>query len=443
MKKIIALTIAMLFIAGAAYALEIQNSGMMYVRGSQISVSPLLSGGEKSTAVDTPEELLALDLANGQDPNDAVSYGYLDMELDMTTVLKVDDMTSITLQYEIHDENYGGSWNDGASTAGTADLDDNIEIYRVNFRHEFSTGTIIRAGLLDGAGWSWDFGNNNNGFYRVHVQQKVAPGIIGYVYTKEAELGYGSTVEDSDLDDGDNHAIYGVLKFGDFAVQPLLVYQDHSMVTPTQDGDGRQIITLDVGVGGPMGPLGFEAEVAYKSYTADDEYADAEWNGEDSYTAYGLYLNLWGDLGPAKVGGIIAYASYDKDAGQGYGMGADFCPTVIGADYINIGSQGASGEGDTQYFAVTFGQLYASLAISEPLSINASFSYWQSNEEDTAWEDSTGYEIDLGCAYKISNNVTYSIAAGYADVNFDDDIVGDEYDPDASYRIYHKLQINF
>lgn len=439
MKKIIALSIALLFVAGAAYALEIQNSGMMYVRGSYISVSPILGHSTDSAAdlAAIEADLVELD----QDPNDAVAYSYYDMELDMTTKLVVDDSTKIILNYEIHDENYiAGNTDDSPVVAGK-DLDDNIEIKRAYFTHTFGTGTTLDAGLMDHGAWSYDWANNNNGGYRVKLVQKIPAGICGFLVDKLGEVGQQNDyIEDAEADDADQYALFAVLNLGDFALKPLYVYNNVSNRVLDQGGDGSQTHVLDISLDGPIGPVGFELEVTYAATTVDEDL-EYLYNGEDSYATYGAYLNVWGDVGAAKVGGFLAYGNYDEDAGVGQGFGGDFTPTVVGADWINIGS--VAGNTGTQYYAVTMGQLYASMAVSEALSLNGSITYWTSNEKDTDWEDANGWEFDLGCAYKISNNMTYSIAAGYADVNLDEDIVGADIDPDAAYRIYHKLQINF
>jgi hypothetical protein len=99
-----------------------------------------------------------------------------------------------------------------------------------------------------------------------------------------------------------------------------------------------------------------------------------------------------------------------------------------------------------EFAGVTVGQVYASFNASEALSFNGSFTYWMSNwEDETAllWEDATGWEIDAGMAYKITDATTYSAAAGFAQVDLEDGANAGDDDPDGAYRIYHKIAIAF
>ena len=150
-----------------------------------------------------------------------------------------------------------------------------------------------------------------------------------------------------------------------------------------------------------------------------------------------MYFKGWVNLDAFKVGALVAYGSYDEDggitgSGAGFGFGEDFTPTVFGADWAGFGSTG-----NFEYFAVTMFQIFGEYALNDALSFTASYTSITSNEKDTIWEDATGYEIDAGLEWNISDAVTYAIALGTGSWDIDDA------DLDSFTRAYHYIMIEF
>ena len=91
------------------------------------------------------------------------------------------------------------------------------------------------------------------------------------------------------------------------------------------------------------------------------------------------------------------------------------------------------------------------MALSEELSISGSGTYWTSNAgenndgTDNYWKDSDGYEFDLGLAWKLTDQVTYSLAGAFGKISLDDNVSnadnGDS--PDSFARAYHRFKISF
>ena len=96
-------------------------------------------------------------------------------------------------------------------------------------------------------------------------------------------------------------------------------------------------------------------------------------------------------------------------------------------------------------------QLYGSLALSEELSLWGNGTYWLSNADENAdgadnfWDSADGYEIDLGLDWKLTDQVTYSIAGGFGKISLDENAAnadnGDS--PDSFARLYHRFKIDF
>lgn len=424
MKKVFAVLFTVLLVAGTAYAVDFEADGMMYVRGSAISND------------------------SGTSNDDTASFMYYDQELDMNTRLKVTDQTLILLNFEIHDQDWITGNTDGQTTsvddvvldedgnpvsATGPDLDDNIEIKRTWLSHTFGTGTKLELGLMTGGTWAYSFGETANGRWRVKVTQPIPAGTLLAILEKNAELGSTNPdLKDSEKDDGDAYYVAGIFPVGDINIKPLLGYSDASNTDLNQDSDGTKTSIFLLGVDGNLGMIGFEAEFDYLGVNED-------FDGGNDYSLYGLYANGWTTLDAIKLGGQIAYGSYDDDddVQAGYGFGEDYTPTIFGADWTGIGSTTNS-----EYYAVTLFQVYGDYTASEQLSFHGSITYWLSNEKDTFWEDATGYEVDLSGDYKITDNVTYTVAGAWAQFNLDEDSAGYD-DADAAYRIYHKFTVDF
>jgi hypothetical protein len=76
----------------------------------------------------------------------------------------------------------------------------------------------------------------------------------------------------------------------------------------------------------------------------------------------------------------------------------------------------------------------------DPLTISTYAAYVMSNEDDTDFEDATAWEIGLGAAYKITDNLVYSVYGAYADIDYD--VTGYD-DPDSVYVIANAIEFSF
>jgi len=441
MKKLILALLCVLLTAGFAVAAEIDFRGMYYARGSYIDNEDGLSG------------------------SDTADYFFFDHELDITSRILVTDKTRVIVNFEIRDETWTGSPQDGAAENRDQNMDDNIEFKRVFSSHTFDYGGVLDLGLMTGAAWATGFGDNGNGYYRVKYTQPTQLGPVIAIYEKDSEQGASQSVagkrtKKAEKDDGNAYFLASVMKFGDFNVLPLLGYVDRSDDILDQKTNGYQLFVFDLGVDGTFGDFGFESEFRYNSINQDKKStfggADPTLSARfaDDWNNWGIYGNGWWNIGAGKVGLLAAYGSWDDDAGDGFGMGEDFTPTVFGADQTNIGGNSATDGGNTlsEYKAVTMVQLYGSLAISEQFSINGSALYWASNAKENAdgtnnfWRDSDGYEIDAGLDYKITDAVTYTVAAAFGKISLDDKgasggVTDDS--PDSFVRAYHRFRIQF
>jgi hypothetical protein len=425
MKKFLLALLCVLLTAGFAFAVDVDLKGMYYARGSYLDNDDGLGDGS----------------------DEAYDYFFFDHELDLTARLLVTDKTRVIVNFEIRDESWLAGNTDGSQEDREQDMDDNIEFKRVFSSHTFDAyGTVLDLGLMTGGAWMTGFGDNGNGRYRVKVTQPTELGPVIGIYEKNAELGATSGVKDGEKDDYNAYYLAMVTKLGDFNIYPLIGYLDNSADILDQGSDGYTSWLILLGTSATFGDFGFEAEFNYFDFKQDnDDVGGTEQTFADDTYKMGIYGNGWWNIGAGKVGLLAAYGSWDNDAGYGFGMGEDFTPTVFGADQTNIGGD----QGLSEYVAVSMIQLYGSLALSEELSISGAGLYWTSNADENAdgtdnyWKDSDGYEINLGLDWKLTDQVTYSIASGFGKISLDSNDANAGQDPDGFARVYHKFQVNF
>lgn len=114
-----------------------------------------------------------------------------------------------------------------------------------------------------------------------------------------------------------------------------------------------------------------------------------------------------------KVGGLVAYGSYDDDA--------------YAADSLE---------------SCTLVALYADYAVSEKLTLGVYGGYADSNVDDPTsnYDGASMWEVNGHGSYAVTDNLTYSFGAAVGQLEFGS--VG-TYDPDKAVEVYHELAFSF
>jgi len=338
---------------------------------------------------------------------------------------------------------------------------DNIAIERAYLSHTFATKTVLDVGLMSGQWWATKFGDYMQPRYRVKVVQNTALGVVGGLVEKDAELG-NPNVEDSEKDDYDSYALFGVTKLGTVYVKPLIFYVDRSSLVPNADKDGVKRLYISLGLDGDLGPIQFESEWTYQNTKYDDLRANVNPEipqtlllayAEDS-VVYGAYLNLFKTMDFGKPGIVLVYLGYDDEGGSvgsGHGLDSrqDFKANLILGDEIAFGS--CPGQPAEDLLGMNMIKPYIQgMKATDSLTFDASFAYIMSNQDDysaayayatqsqNVFKDATAWEIDLGANYKITPNLYYLVDAGYANIDFDE-----ADDPDPVMVLKHEMLFTF
>jgi hypothetical protein len=419
----------------------------------------------------------------GLNSSDTFDTAYYRGYLNLFPKLKIENATVITKISMVHQEpwaQFAGTDNiDAASDlVNTTSKNENIAVERAYLHYDFAgtPGLFTEVGLMDGAWWGTTFADNMQGRWRVKLQHNKTPvGVVGALLEKDAEVGdTAGKVEDSEKDDYDAYAIYGVTKVGDVMIEPLIFYVHNSAFNRSAPGAGPGgtdvlLTGLDHGSNGidiwyyalafegKLGPLGFEAELGLKDYTSEiiqhvflpGTTTDAVPAStiKNDYQEWGAYLNLWNNMDFGRLGGILAYGNWDDKGGptktgSGFDFRSDFKSNLILGDELGFGSATAE-----DLVGMTLIKPYVKeIKLMDKLTCSASFAYIMSNQEDSKYEDATAWEGDAGVQYKLADNVAYFVDLGYANISFDSKgrpFGAPSEDPDPIWLLKHQILFTF
>ncbi len=440
MKKVIGIVLVAIFLTtGIAAATDFTLSGSYYARGQwhdNVTGEGEYGQAYAEYADDKATMLTELANVNANGGKKAEAYGNFDHELSIDATWQIDDATKVFARFEMRDQN----WNEeGAKDEDTnhTDADDNIVVERVWGSHKFAaTGGTLTVGLMSGGTWGTKFFDTEYDAYRIKYIQPTTIGSLVGVYQKAKEAGaaYNDTYEESiddDEQDTDLYILGLIAKLGDINVRPIFIYAD------VENLEGKKMVGM-LSLSGNFGDFSFEAEFDYE--TADLDKAKID------YDIYGAYAKISYATGPATIGVLGAYGSYDDDAdafNKGFSFGDDFeagGAMILGDDMELVDADLGAG-----YLVATT----LSYTVSEKLTLSGYLGYWEANDDyikdknsmkgvTPVATDANAYEISAQGAYAITANLTYSFGLAWAEL----DIKGLK-GLDDSFQAYHKLAFSF
>ncbi|HDP25223.1 MAG TPA: hypothetical protein ENN34_07240 [Deltaproteobacteria bacterium] len=426
------------------------------------------------------------------DPDNNVSYMNVDGETNLYPTIKV-GKTELKMRIQMRDEIWGNFYGyetdagtsvkdfaDGFPYQYTDSTDANVQIARLWLRHYFEN-SFLDVGLRDGGQWGTTFGDAVEARYRVVWYPRTPVGVFVLLYEKRAELGKEDL---KDSEDGD-FMYYGagwVTKVGDVFVKPLIIYAEAGDYLPNISrsalpgvlgldlkNTGIQILGGALALNGDLGPVQFEAEFGMQNWMVEDlqdlaplaalaaqpgleDLANLAGlaNAKDS-TIWSVYLNVWNDLDFGRAGLSMYYASWDDKggpfgAGWGFDAGEDFESNLILGDWLAIGGVDWQPAQDVLGMSMIKPYIANVKTPIDKLTCGASFAYIMSNQEKTAWEDFSAWEIDANAAYAITDNLTYEVMGGYATLSYDKKGLpygAPSKDPDEVMLLQHRIKLVF
>ena len=426
----------------SVYAVDVKISGEYYAAGMYLDKTTLVKDSGPSTA-------------------------FYFQRLRVMTDIVASPGLSVTARADIMERAWGANRSTPATTLdtnseGTKAENENIAFDLLYVTYVSPIG-IFTAGYQPDASWGTVFGNSD-----VHA------GKVTYTYIKGGlaiglqtgkvnggELSYtaknSATASDRDL------TIYTAFvnyTFKDGSTGFLAKYYRNATTRAALGSDngymGNRYLLIPY-FKAKFGPVFIQGEIdsvfgQMKKY----EGTTAGANEDAKLEQYAAFLDATADFGKGYIGATFAYVGGDDPAttkyeGGIYTGGTDWNPCLIMfnsdlsywvGSLAGYNSTASGGPMTNAYFL----QGRAGVRLIDKLDIMASFSWAKADKTPQAtWESRNyGYEVDLTATYKITNNLSYMLGAGYW-------FVGDYYygttssnrDLTNNYMLINKLTLTF
>ena len=370
---------------------------------------------------------------------DSYSRAYIHQRIRIQPVFKIAEGLTFTARMDAMEKQWGDStWRRNAvggddTTSSRRTTDASNKKIQQNFEWErgyvtFMTGIgRFQVGYQAVDTWGTVFGDSGTTRPRFQYLIQTGPMTFLFNYEKvyEADMNIAATANKVDADN-DSYALAGFFKQG--PVEAGLLYKYYDFKATRVAGGKAAFHLLSPYVKATFGPVFIESEVDYffgKGFKSEiPGVADVKVNG------WGAYIHAKVNLGPAWVGAQVGYSSGDdyadtnKSKTNPGGAGTDWNPALILLNDEITGwtnARASSGRGypqTSQKFNVIIYNVYAGFKPMPKLEVGAALTYMTAadrhlNATTEAISKKLGTEFDVTATYKIYDNLSYMVGAGY------------------------------
>ena len=389
----------------------------------------------------------------------------------MEPVMKVND--NITMKSRVRLASTG-IWGGNDLTNGAAGRE--VDIRRIYMEYESPIGQIT-VGRVPTSAWKGAFMNSEGQGNRIIYKPNFIPESFSVTLLTQKRAEADATATTANGSDNDTDLYLAGLDYKSSAITASIAYVHNryadNSVFPTLGQDAADAQDLWLYGKGTFGFITVESELSYMFGE------DQTWNtfGAGSYNdrdALAFMLDVDAAFGNLTVGGLYFYMSgqpYDAVNGGGYaaqngnknvdseaamdeyqwggnsGVGNDFQPYhILTGSWIGIlGSDNANSyttdnetqsRWDVSQAGVHSIGIDASFVVNDKLTLGGAIGTAWADEEQT-WNQDTEYgvEYDMTIAYKLLDNLTYTVNLGYLDT-------GDFFKADANDAAYAQTNTN-
>ena len=296
---------------------------------------------------------------------------------------------------------------------------------------------IWEVGIMEDGVWGTVFGDNSEPEGKIKYTFIKMPFIAGLQIVKLNEFSdnavNASVYSDRDVDKYQGFFIFN-WKGGQAGLLGIFINNrsmkpNFGLWPAVASSYTQQVFGAQPYVKAKFGPVAVEAEAWYltgKVMKWQDEVPAIFLNDID-LSAWSVYVNAVADFNMFYFGGTFAYLSGDDDTttdkvegGPGtVNGGRDWNPCLIMFNWDrNYWAGAMAGYGVTADSGVMtnayFGQLKAGVRPISDLDIALSVAYAKADKLPTGYfEKDYGWEVDVTATYKITNNLSYMLGAGY------------------------------
>lgn len=319
-----------------------------------------------------------------------------------------------------------------ADSSGTIAENENIAFDWAYIEYKSPIG-IFSAGYMNDGSTGTIFGNSYGPKGRIKYSNSYGPVALNLAYTKEKEASFmatnAATVADND---NDKYGIEGVYswKDGKAGVNVNYYRQAANRTLGTNPYARRYFLVTPYAIA-KFGPVALQGEFNYAFGRDDYEFVfnKLTHDNKDIQSISG-WVDVTADFKKIYLGGSIAFVSGDdpetnRIEGGIINGGRDWNPCLIMFNYYDRGQwigplNGWNGTTDNGTMTnAWFFQVRGGFRPIDKLDIMASVSYARADKtlkpaNSYTWEGRDyGWEVDLVGSYKITNNLSYMLGAGY------------------------------
>jgi len=304
-------------------------------------------------------------------------------------------------------------------------VQENIEFERAYVTFKTAIGGF-QVGYQAADEWGTAFGDSGTTRPRIAYILPLGPvttvnAIYEKWYESDTAVPYGAANRKADAD-YDTFALAPVFKFkgGDTGLL-FKYYANASQRDATLGAYRSKIYQISPYAKATFGPVYVEGEFNYWGGKAAEFDAGGQDKDMSSWTAY---AKAQMNLGPAYVGAQFGYATGDDgtDASKTKlapgGGGTSWNPALI-LMYDDLGSWCGGGATSnptgvtSKKLNMMLAQAFGGFKVTPKFELFGAVTWAKVNEKKTFVDDKLGWEIDLTATYKIYNNLSYMVGAGY------------------------------
>ncbi|MGA2781538.1 MAG: hypothetical protein ABSF13_06400 [Smithella sp.] len=431
----------------SAFAVDVKVSGEYFVGGLYVDKVDLMK-------------------ANPYESHANISSAFFYQRLRVGTDFIVSPCLKLVTSFDAMERIWGGArsntWQSNQAdetnfSAGTRAESENIVFNQVYLEYTSPIG-LFKVGYLPDYVFGTSFADQGNMLYDGQIQYFIQSGpFTGFLgYAKRVDSSYSSVTYNSWSNgvwynsivtdrDYDSYRVAGIYNFKGNNVHGeaglLFLYDRDATNRGSYNGPYlTNVYALDPFVKAKIGPVALQAEALY--YFGDarkwegtrygSPFNSALVGGNITINALSVFVDATVNLGPAYVGGTFAYLSGDKpDSSNVNGTGgtieggintggADWNPCLIMFNTETMGywagpvGTDAAGAIDNQMSNAWFFQGKVGVKPTPQWDIMMSLAYATADQKPLNYVGNTyGTEVDLTGTYKITNNLSYMLGAGY------------------------------
>jgi len=420
----------------SAMAADVKVSGEFFVAGAYLDKTRL----DKNTST--------------SDLSTALYYQRLRLKVDFI----VSPGLTLTTRADILDRQWGTRTTASVQpydSAGTRAENENIAIDWAYVTYVSPIG-IIAAGAMNDYAWGTVFGDRSKPSLKITWTGIFGPVAVGLQTAQESE-GSRSAVNTAGIQDKDASSIIAFVKYSFKAGSAGYLFRWN------RNASNKNTLGLTVNTFShcpyfqvKLGPVALEGEANYT-------HGSYDWEG--SYTAkidsYAAYLNANADFGIAYVGGTFAYLGGQINPGESslhtrktgiLSGGIDWNPMLILWNYersyqfgtLSGNTTDGVGSNPNGMQNAWFFQVKGGVKPVEKLDINLAVSYANAvvKPANHLYND-YGWELDATATYKITNNLSYMLGAGYLFTGKYFKTTSDATELQNDYMLINKLTLTF